>query len=70
MAYGQKISGKIFDMFGRVLLGRKDNMVMKKYESENDIVQRVIIQIFDYKNKAKNSIVTSILILRRYIGIR
>jgi len=45
-------------------------MVMKKYESENDIVQRVIIQIFDYKNKAKNSIVTSILILRRYIGIR
>ena len=40
---------------------------MKKYESENGIVQRAIIQIFDYKNKAQNRIVTSILLLRRFI---
>ena len=58
MAYGQTGSGKTYTMFGKALSENKKNVVMKKYENENGIVQRAIKQIFDYKNKAQDRIVT------------
>jgi kinesin family protein 5 len=59
MAYGQTGSGKTYTMFGKALAeNKKNDVVMKKYESENGIVQRAIKQIFDYKNKVQDRVVT------------
>jgi hypothetical protein len=59
MAYGQTGSGKTYTMFCKALAeNKKDDVVMKKYESENGIVQRAIKQIFDYKNKVQDRVVT------------
>ena len=37
MAYEQTGYGKAYYMFGRALSESKNNMIMKKYESENGI---------------------------------
>jgi len=57
MAYGQTGSGKTYTIFGKDLSENK-KVVMKRYESDNGIVQRAIKQIFEYKNQAKDRIVT------------
>ena len=58
MAYGQTGSGKTYTMFGKALSETKDNVEIQKYKNENGIVQRAIKQIFDYKNKVQDRIVT------------
>lgn len=53
MAYGQTDCWKAYSMFGRALSESKNNMIIKKYESENGICPKRHKANFDNKNKAK-----------------
>ena len=58
MTYEQIGAGKTYTMFGKTLSENKNNVVMKRNKNENSIVQRAIKQIFEYKNKAQDRLVT------------
>ena len=62
MAYGQTGSGKTYTMFGRSLMEYKDGLNKNYYDKEKGLVQRMIKQIFEYRNQKKDEKSLTILI--------
>ena len=62
MAYGQTGSGKTYTMFGRTLAEYKDDLDKKYYHKEKGLVQRMIHQIFEYRNQKKDEKSLTILV--------